>query len=325
MRYLKRGLALLLALLLTLTLFACTEKKETAALRVALTGEIHTLDPAKAQTQAEKTAVAHVRENLMKTGSTGVLPGMAKSYRCEDNLDGTETYTFKLRDDACWSNGEKVTADDFVYAWRRLVNPENKFADASILDMVDGYRTVRGGGETSDLQVKAKDKKTLEVKLNCHCPYFINSVCTAVATMPVLSSDKSAVNGMYAVKKQEDRQLVLSLSDRYYEDKMMGADELSFLLTDSAEQSMKLYKDGEVEAVIGLSEKAISKEPNTWTPDSGRRVGVLLINQMNEQLRNKTLRKAMSLTIDRSELARQLGEQTYLPAEGLVPLSLIHI
>ncbi len=319
MKYLKRCMAMLLAILMMLTLFACTEKQETTALRVALAGEIHTLDPAEAQTQAEKTAVVHIRENLMKTGSTGVLPGMAKSYQCEDNLDGTETYTFKLRDDIRWTNGEKVTAGDFVYAWCRLVSPKNNFADASILNMVDGYRKVQNGEKTSALQVKAKDDETLVVKLNCHCPYFVSSVCTAVATMPVSKEDPAMTNGLYTVEKQEDNQLALRLSHQYYDDKSMGTDKITFILTKSDEETAEYYDDGEAEAVIGLSREAIEKEPNTWAADDGRSVGVLLINQMNERLRNKALRQAMTLTINRSAIAELLGERSYLPAEGLVP------
>lgn len=78
-------------------------------------------------TDSERIVVSHLYENLMKLSSDGqggsrVEAGAARKYTCTDNNDGTQTYTFTLRD-MKWSDGQKVTAADFVYAWQRLADP----------------------------------------------------------------------------------------------------------------------------------------------------------------------------------------------------------
>ena len=116
MKSTKRLLALLLALCMALTLAACGEAEpEHMTVRAALVDAPHTLDPALAVTETEKTVDAQLFENLMKINTAGALtPAQAASYTYTDNMDGTETYTFTLRNDTYWSDGQKVTAGDFV-------------------------------------------------------------------------------------------------------------------------------------------------------------------------------------------------------------------
>lgn len=112
--------------------------------------------------------------------------GAARKYTCTDNNDGTQTYTFTLRD-MKWSDGQKVTAADFVYAWQRLADPATASPNAALLEMVAGYRQVRSSGDVSKLQVSAPEENTFVVTLSNRCAYFLSAVCTAAATMPVRS------------------------------------------------------------------------------------------------------------------------------------------
>ena len=77
-----------------------------------------------------------------------------------------------------------MTAEDFVYAWRRLVSPDTASPNASILSMVQGYEDA-AAGDSEALGVAAEDERTFVVTLSAACPYFLESVCTAPATMPV--------------------------------------------------------------------------------------------------------------------------------------------
>ena len=142
-----RWTALVLAVCL-LALTGCAQQRDTMTLRVCLDSAPATLDPAMAATDAERTVVSHLFENLMKlsrgeNGSIQAAPAVAKSYAVEDNLDGTETYTFTLRQNARWSDGKAVTAHDFVYAWQRLADPATGSPHAALLDMVAGYSQAR--------------------------------------------------------------------------------------------------------------------------------------------------------------------------------------
>lgn len=149
------------------------------------------MDPAQAVTPAERTVVKHVFENLMRPSAEGAVHAVARSYTEETALDGTVTYTFQLRTDAKWSDGSAVTAGDFVYAWRRLVDPETNSPNADALAMVAGYdKAVLG--DTEALQVSAPDDHTLVVVLSGSYPSFIESTCTSAVTMPV---QEKAVTG----------------------------------------------------------------------------------------------------------------------------------
>ena len=191
MTKLKRYGILLLALALTAGLLAGCSREEDMSFRVAMSSVPATLDPALASTDEEKTVVSHLFENLMKlqsdgNGGTAAVNGMARSYQCETTADGQETYTFKLRSSAKWSDGTRVKAGDFVYAWKRLVSPATGSKNAGLLDMVAGYSAARAGNADA-LQVSAPDDDTFVVALSGRCPYFIDSICTAAATMPVRS------------------------------------------------------------------------------------------------------------------------------------------
>lgn len=112
---------------------------------VVMTGSVSTVDPAYAATPAERTLVLHLFDNLYRWTAEGAVPAAAHAYDCTDNEDGTQTYTFHLRRDGKWSDGSDVTAEDFVYAWRRLVSPETDSQEAEILSMVAGYEDAHAG------------------------------------------------------------------------------------------------------------------------------------------------------------------------------------
>ena len=137
----KRGAAMLLCLCMTTALLAGCGRgrsgENTAS--VVMTGSVSTVDPAYAATPAERTLVLHLFDNLYRWTAEGAVPAAAHTYDCTDNEDGTQTYTFHLRRDGKWSDGSDVTAEDFVYAWRRLVSPETDSPEAEILSMVAGY------------------------------------------------------------------------------------------------------------------------------------------------------------------------------------------
>lgn len=239
MKKLKRYTALLLALVLTAGLLAGCGREKDVSFRVAMSRVPATLDPALAATDEEKIVVSHLFENLMKRQSDGsggctAVNGMARSYQCDTTVEGQETYTFHLRTGVTWSDGTRVTAGDFVYAWKRLVDPATGSKNAALLDMVAGYSAARSGNVDA-LQVSAPDDDTFVVVLSGRCPYFIDSVCTAAATMPVQSAaaaqenwsmawDTSLglTNGPYAVASWEGDTMRLEQNRDYHDLRRLG-------------------------------------------------------------------------------------------------------
>lgn len=325
MKYMKRSLALLLAVVLTAVLLAGCGGNKSMTLRVCLQGVPATLDPAMVSSETESILVGHLYENLMKlswTAESGLqaVAGVAKSYDTQENLDGTQTYTFQLRSNAQWSDGQKVTAADFVYAWRRLVDPATDSPNAQLLDMVVGYDKARKG-DLESLQVTAVDDATLSVTLAGPCAHFITAICTAPATMPVrqdaaaeenwsMSSSTLKANGPYSqVSEWKSDALTAVVQKGYYDAKRLGPVGLQFLFAENASVAEQLYQEGQADFVLGTAEGTVDPLP---------RMSILALNQMSQVLASQQLRQAMDLVIDRTALAK-LAEVPVLPAEGLIP------
>ena len=332
MTKLKRPVAALLAAVLLLGLLTGCHRENGVSFRVAMGSVPATLDPALAATDEEKTVVSHLFENLMKlqsdgSGGTTAVNGVARSYQCDTTAEGQETYTFKLRSSAVWSDGTKVTAQDFVYAWKRLADPATGSKNARILDMVAGYSAARTGEDA--LQVSAPDDETFVVALSGRCPYFIDSVCTAAATMPVQSAaaaqenwsmapDTLVTNGPYTVASWENDTMLLQQTDGYHDARRLGPESISFRFTADAKTANSLYEKGDADFVLGLTDEAVAKKIDSWMPDYYPETSVVLLNQLSDLTSNENVRRAMGLVIDRNAIAELLGSRTHLAAEGLV-------
>lgn len=333
MRKLKRFAALLMAVLLTALLLAGCGRQEDLSFRVAMSRVPASLDPAIAYADEEKIVVSHIFENLMKLQSDGnggctAVNAVARSYQCDVTPEGQETYTFELRSGAVWSDGTRVKAEDFVYAWKRLVDPATNSENAGLLDMVAGYSAARAG-DVDALKVSAPDENTFVVELTGRCPYFIDSVCTAAATMPLRkesveqengfrSMELLLTNGPYTAVSWENDTLQLRQTEGYYDSRRLGPATISFRFTSDVKTANSLYEQGEADFVLGLTDESVAKKSDSWMPDYYPETSVVLLNQMSSLTSNAKVRQAMGLVIDRNAIAELLGARTHLAAEGLV-------
>lgn len=348
MKKVKRTLAMVLAVCMLVTLLTgCDEDpNDEDKLSVVLTGTFATMDPAMAETVAERTVVLHLFDNLLRWDGTQAVPAAAQSWQRSDNEDGTVTYSFHLRADGQWSDGKTVTAADFVYAWQRLVSPDTASPNAAILSMVAGYEDAHAG-DSEALQVAAEGNSTFTVTLSEPCSYFINSVCTAAATMPVRQDavesvtalpaedgddaeddgeDESAMvlpdwsvsrtffvgNGpFYRTGDWADTsRLTLQKQESHHDARRVTHDKLELVLQ-NREQAQR--SAGRVDVVIGAA-----AEEGGYTDGGAPTVGLLLINQMATNMERDGLRHALEEAIDRNALQQELGVG-YVPAAGLVP------
>lgn len=341
----KRLTALLLSGVLCL-LSGCARDSDGMALSVCVGGTPDSLDPIYAEDISGQTILAHLYENLMRVtvdsaGRTSVINGMAKSVEQEEETrDGavTVTYTFRLRS-ARWSDGQSVTAGDFVYAWQRLANPATGSRYADLLSVVSGFREARAAGDMSLLQVTAKNDATLVVVLDGHYDWFLKEVCTSPAAMPLrqdvvqklkaASGGKSwwegdptqlVTNGPYTVSAvEEGRLLRLEANSRYYA-AQPGPQSLTFHFAGSAEEAWSLYESREVDAVWPLPDQRLTElaaDPE-WTPVPELATYAALFNCESERFSDPALRESLSLAIDCGAIAEAAGTAA-LPAEGVVP------
>ncbi len=340
MKTIKRIAALLLGTTLLLGLLSgCGNKKqgnEKLVLNVGVCGAIDSLDPAM-NTDTDADSIFHaLYENLMRESDDGsgevmLTNGMAKEYTEETNYDGTVTYRFTLRSTARWSDGEKVTADDFVYAWQRLADPATNSPNHSLMSVVAGYDEVRETGNKAKLQVSAKDKSTFVVTLSAPCAYFIEGICTAVATMPLrrdLTEDGAGFdmpnvvsNGAYHVSAwSKSSKLTAVRNEEYYEARLVGPDELGFVFASGSEEAWKLYEAGEIDYIAHLPDSVIAElsQDENWKPTAVYATACVLYNHESDLFSNEHIREAFDLAIDRAAAAAAGGAEN-TPATGLVP------
>lgn len=344
------ALALMAALLLTAAT-GCTKEQEGFEFSASVGAAPETLDPIYAVSESAQTLLTHLYEGLLRTtvsvaGEATVQNGIAKSVNQESSPDGAVTYTFKLRS-AKWSDGHAVTAEDFVYAWRRLANPACKSPYAALLSAVVGYEEARSSGDMSLLQVTAKNDSTLVVVLSGPCEWFLSQVCTAPATLPLrkdvvqrlkeLAQEANAAaeeigeagtaawwsnpvslvtNGPYQVAVETAEKLDLKTAEKYTGNRP-GPAELHFYYADTPEAAWALYQDKTVdfvwplptEELVKLDKGRVTRELSTYT---------VLFNGQAELFTDPLVRQALFLTVDRNAISLLAGA-TALPAEGLVP------
>ena len=341
----KQITALVLALLmLMMTAAGCAQEVEETQgleLRAAFIEQPETFDPAYATTEEERTVTGHLFENLMKYTAAGLVNGQAAEYTVTTNEDGTETYTFTLRDDIYWSDGVAVTAEDFVFAWQRLVAPQVASPHASLLKVVAGYEDAIEG-DVEALQVSAPNSRTFEVTLVERCPYFLSGICTDTATMPVratvvppltyLDDLKAAgedeevesvvlpdwtdskttliTNGAYSVRNYNANHLTVVEKEDYYDSRRLTVKEIDFFFAENLERAMSSYEKGESDFVL----KSGSDEGSVEVMQA--EVSVLAVNQMSSL--SESVRQALTLALDRNAIAAAVGTK-FVGLEGLIP------
>lgn len=341
MKMLRRSVCLLLCAALFLTLLAGCGKQEEPAedfvVSAAVCGPLETLDPTMNTDVGAESLLSTLFEGLMRmrddgAGKAVAVAGIAKEYIEEKNYDDTVTYTFTLRSAARWSDGERVTAEDFVYAWQRLVDPATASPNASLLSMVAGYDEVRESGDVSLLGVKAKGESTFLVTLSRPCAYFITSVCTLPATAPLrrdlvegnaswAATADIVTNGPYTVGTWvKAAQLQTKRNGEYYESKLVVPDSICFRFETDAQTNYDQLLAGELDYTAKLPYAAIEQlaEDETWQPAPLAETVCVLYNHLTDTFSDAQLRRAFDLAIDRAALAEQLGV-TATAATGCVP------
>ena len=341
MKMLRRSVCLLLCAALFLTLLAGCGKQEEPAedfvVSAAVCGPLETLDPSMNTDVGAESLLSTLFEGLMRmrddgAGKAVAVAGIAKEYIEEKNYDDTVTYTFTLRSAARWSDGERVTAEDFVYAWQRLVDPATASPNASLLSMVAGYDEVRESGDVSLLGVKAKGESTFLVTLSRPCAYFITSVCTLPATAPLrrdlvegnaswAATADIVTNGPYTVGTWvKAAQLQTKRNGEYYESKLVVPDSICFRFETDAQTNYDQLLAGELDYTAKLPYAAIEQlaEDETWQPAPLAETVCVLYNHLTDTFSDAQLRRAFDLAIDRAA-ATAAGGAENSPATGLVP------
>lgn len=292
------------------------------------------LDPHKTSTVYEANILRDLFMGLMvQDAKAEVQPGAAESYTV--SADG-KTYSFKLRKGALWSDGSPVTADDFVYSWRRLVDPATAAEYAYMLAPVANAEDITAGKKKpEELGVKAVDAETFEVTLNAPTPYFLEML-THQATYPVnkASIDKLGAdfvkpgnlvsNGAFVLKEfVPNDHIKLTKNDKFYDAANVKIDTVNFIPTEDRSTAMKRFEAGELDSNDDLPTEQLADikakfgEQVRIGPYLGTYYYVFKVDK--KPWDNVKLRQAISEAIDRDYLAEKVWQNTMIPAYSFVP------
>lgn len=307
-------------------------------LNVQIDVEVASMDPQIATDGASLEVLSNTIDGLYRTDTDGsIVPALAKE--TEVSEDGL-TYTFKLQEDAVWTNGEKVTANDFVYAWQKLVNPETGSEYSYIMGVAgveNADEITAGTKELDDLGVVALDDTTLEVTLSHPVPFF-ESLMTFPPFYPMnekfmdevgenygSSADTLVANGAFKVTSYEPAttKIELEKNDTYYDADSITLGGLTYQIIKDSQQAMLSYQNGDLDVVVLAGEQVdLFKDDPEFSNIQAGYLWYVSPNTRVPALDNTNLRKAIGMSMDKQTVADTALKDGSIPADFIVPQTL---
>jgi len=323
------------SLLVPFILLACggPAVEEEGTIRINMGSEPKTMDPTLNSSVDGALYVSHNFEGLTTKDKEGsIVPGMAEKWDISD--DGL-TYTFQIRDNAKWSDGEPVTAHDFVYTWQRAVDPMVASEYSYQLAPIKNAAAITAGEMPIDnLGARAIDDLTLEVTLEAPTAYFLE--LTAFPTyFPVrrdiieeygdkwtFTPETYISNGPYKMTERSiDDKIVMEKNEHYWNIESLIPNKLVFVLMQNENSSVAGIKEGS----LHFADEPPPQDIPTLIEEGLIQVYPYLgtyyyaLNFTNETLKDPRVRKALSLVIDRNYLVEKVSKGGELPAGAWIP------
>lgn len=299
-------------------------------------GDPETLDAHKTSTVSEAHLLRDLSEGLVIHNMKGeVVPGAAESWTTSP--DG-RTYSFTLRDNARWSNGDPVTAADFVFSLRRMINPETGAKYANILyPILNAEKINKGTAESKleDLGVRAPDARTVEITLERPTPYFLE-LLTHQTGLPVhpasvarygkdfVKPENWVSNGAYVLKEfVPNSHIRLDRNKAFHDTAKVAIDTVIYYPSSDLAAAARRFQAGELHLTTDIPADQI-KQLREKLGDQVRVAPYLgtyflIINTAKPPFDDQRVRRALSLVIDREFIADEIWAGTMLPAYGAIP------
>lgn len=336
----KKSHLMVMALVTSLLLTACNNKENKSdkeakkqVLNVTVSEEIPSLDTAKTMDGTS----AHIMQNIFEglyalDDQDQPIPAVAKSFKRSE--DGKK-YTFDLRKDAKWSNGDNVTAHDFMFAWKRAIIPETASQYASMLFYVKNAKEINKGTMPLDaLGVKVINDYKLEVELEQPIPYFLQLLALPIYLPQhesflkeqgknyALEPNNLIYNGPFVLEKwKHEQEFQLKKNATYWDEKKVKLDEINFQIVKDTMTVVNLYEAGDLDRVPinsqfvdkykGSKELHMSSEPG---------IAMLRFNEQNNALASKKVRQSISFALNKEDFVAHFINNGAKPASGLVPV-----
>ncbi len=321
MRVLFRSLALALALGLGAASVPMAADAQTT-LRRGLGSSPGTVDPHKADVTQEGWVAIDMFEGLLSHDDRG-QPRLALAESMDISPDG-KVYTFKLREDAKFSDGTPVTADDVVFSFRRLADPKTLSPYAYFTwPIVNGVDIVAGKADPKTLGVDAVDSRTVRITLTGPTGYFPGQLShTAMSVVSKANVEKHGDafiqagnmvgSGPFTLAEAVPQAYYrLVKNPHYYDADQVKLDAVMHMVTESADTEFRMFRAGELDATSTMPVTQIpwtlENIPDAYKPADMFATFQLWLNMTQEPWKsNPKLRKALALAVDRETLAEKV-------------------
>lgn len=322
--------------LLVVTLQASATEKVKQVITINNGSEVTSLDPHKVEGVPEGNVILNLLEGLVYTDIDGkAVPGVAKSWSNENFT----TWTFTLREDAKWSDGTPVTAEDFVYSWQRLSDPNTGSPYSSYLQnayILNADAILAGKMPATALGVKALDPQHLQVTLSHPVPYFVDML-SHTSMKPV---NKSAIqrhgdkwtqpknfigNGAYVLDNWVvNERIVIKRNPFYWDNPNSRIEQATFLAISSEVSDINRYRSGEIDisnsAIPPVLYKKMQQErPNELYVRPYLCTFYYEINNQKAPFNDPRVREAIKLGLDRETITNKIIAQGQKVAYGFTP------
>lgn len=324
--------------LISVALAACNqsnESKDHSTLNISVTSDPATIDPRRVEGLNSIAIVKALFEGLMRVGSDGqITPAIAEEVTISEDQ---KTYTFKLRH-AQWTNGDPVTAEDFVYTWKKILDPEFPSPTASLFYAIKGAKDAKEGkGSLDAVGIHIGDPRTLIVELEQPTPYFL-SLISSPAYLPVnqgvsienpkwIEGRASEVvnNGPFIIDNwQLNHILSIKKNPKYWDSENVHLEGVNFMVLED-NTAFQMYENNELDwagsPMSILPPDALSHLDEVGELKTMPSVGTfwLRFNTTRKMLDNANMRKALAYAIDRQAIVDHITKGYQIPAMGIVP------
>lgn len=338
MNFMKKwtGIGLVAAVIaMGLGLAACGQSASTTkpsqVLKLPATAQLDTIDLAKATGYGQ---TGNVYESFYRLGKNGkVAPGLADSAKVSQDK---KTWTFHIRDNAKWSNGDKITAQDFVYSWRRTLTPATKASYTTMFSGIkNGDKIIAGKANPDTIGIHAKNRQTVVIQLDKPIAYF-----KILMAYPLFAPQNEKVVNKYGKKyATKSEYMVYSgpfkisnwsgtgntwsfvKNNQYWDKKVVKLHQINYQVVTNPQTGLSLYQNKKLDFAQLSTEQVKNYKNNSAFKEYPYSIVIHLkynFKDANQEKRrimnNRNIRQAIALSIDRSQLTKKvLGDGSVTP------------
>ncbi len=299
------------------------------------------LHPGKSTDTTSSSVLDQVFEGLTRVNQDTGEPEEAMAENIEVSEDGL-TYTFTIRDGATWTNGDPVTAGDFEYAWKWVLDPDNPVDYSYQLYPIKGAEAADGGeGSLDDVGITVEDDQTLVVELEQPTSYFLEltafhtyyplnqSVVEGNDEWDLDAGDDYVSNGPFKLVSWDHKdKIVIEKNDDYWDADTVKLQTVNMHMIGEESTELQMYENGDLDwagdPTGSIPLAAIPSMKADGELEISNRAGTYYytLNHEDEIFKNVNIRKAFSLAMDRTAIVENITQGGQKPAMGFVPPSM---